>query len=135
MSIRNLSKQINPTIQNELELKLSEHELAALSKLSTLVELPEGKAFANEGAVGREAVVIVQGEAAVMRDGEQIAVVGKGDIVGELSLLFNTPRNATLVSTTPIVVAALNRREFHSFLELCPRLQLLVKDEAELRSA
>ena len=70
-----------------------------------------------------------------MRDSEQIAVASKGDFLGELSLMFNTPRNATLVTETPVTLAVINRREFHSLLNLCPRLKKIVEDEAQLRSA
>ena len=116
-------------------MTLSNHELASLSQLSTLVTLPEGKRFATEGSIGQEAVVIVEGLASVMRAGEQVAIAGKGDVLGELSLMFNTPRNATLVTETDVTLAVLNRVEFQSLLNLCPRLKQLIEDEAELRSA
>ena len=80
-------------------------------------------------------MVIVDGLASVLRNGEQIALASRGDFLGELSLLFNTPRNATLVTETKVTLAVLNRREFHSLLNLCPRLEKRVQDETELRSA
>lgn len=135
MAIRTLTKKINPRIKSELGMTLSNHELASLSQLSTLVTLPEGKRFATEGSIGQEAVVIVEGLASVMRAGEQVAIAGKGDVLGELSLMFNTPRNATLVTETDVTLAVLNRVEFQSLLNLCPRLKQLIEDEAELRSA
>ena len=135
MSVRNIGNTIDSTLSSKLGGTLNEHELSVLSQFSTVVDLPEGKRFATEGSVGQEAVVVVDGLASVMRDGEQIAVAGKGDFLGELSLLFNTPRNATLVTETSVTLAVLNRREFHSLINLCPRLKKLVEDEAQLRSA
>ena len=135
MAIRSLSRKINPTIKSQLGMTLSDHELAALSQLSTLVDLPEGKRFATEGAVGQEAVVIVEGLASIIRDGDQIAIAGKGDVLGELSLMFNTPRNATLVTETDVTLAVLSRREFQSLMDLCPRLKQLIEVEAQLRTA
>lgn len=134
MSLRTLANKIDPKLESKLGGTLNEHELGALSQLSTVIELPEGKRFATEGSVGQEAVVIVDGLASVMRDGEQIAVASKGDFLGELSLMFNTPRNATLVTESPVTLAVLNRREFHSLLHLCPRLKAIVEDEAQLRT-
>ena len=135
MTARTLSQQINPALKDELATTLNEYELAALSRLSTLVELPEGKRFATEGAVGQEAVVIVEGLASIVRDGEQIAIAGKGDFLGELSLLFNTPRNATLVTETAVKLAVLNRDQFQALMDLCPRLKRRIEVEAQLRSA
>lgn len=135
MAIRALRNKIHPAIGNELGGTLNEHELGALSSLSTLVELPDGKRFATQGSVGQEAVVIVEGHAAVMRDNEQIAIATKGDFLGEMSLMFNAPRNATLVAQGPVVLAVLNRREFHSLMDLCPRLRQLVETEAAKRKA
>ena len=135
MSVRNIGNTIDQTLGSRLGGTLNEYELSVLSQLSTVVELPEGKRFATEGSVGQEAVVIVEGLASVMRGGEQIAVASKGDFLGELSLLFNAPRNATLVTETSVTLAVLNRREFHSLMNLCPRLKKLVEDEAQLRSA
>lgn len=132
---RVLNDSINPSIESHLGGTLSEHELKALSQFSTLVELPEGQRLATEGTVGQEAVVIVEGLASVMRNHEQIAIASKGDFLGEMSLLFNTPRNATLVAETPVVLAVLSRREFHSLMDACPRLEQLVEKEAAARRA
>lgn len=135
MSVRVLKKTCNKTIESNLGGTLNSHELTALSQFSTLIELPEGKRFVTEGTVGQEAVVIIEGIASVMRGGEQIALASKGDFLGELSLLFNTPRNATLVTETPVVLAVLDRREFHSLLNACPRLKGIVESNAKERSA
>jgi len=135
MSIRTLKKQINPRIGTELGTQLNEHELAALSQLSTLVELPAGRRFVAEGSIGQEALVVVQGQASVQRNGEQIATVGKGSFLGEMSLVCNEPRNASLVADTPVVLAVLSRREFHSLMSLCPRLEYLVDKEIRKRVA
>lgn len=135
MPLRTFSKQIDPHLASKLGGTLNDHELKALSQLSTLIELPQGKRFATEGSVGQEAVVVVEGLASVIRNGKQIAVASKGDFLGELSLMFNTPRNATLVTESHVTLAVLNRREFHSLLNLCPRLKSIIEDEAELRSA
>lgn len=130
---RGIQNLVNPTIESQLGGTLSEHELKALSQLSTLVELPEGHRFVTEGRVGQEAVVIVAGIASVMRNAEQIAIATKGDFLGEMSFLYNEPRNADLIAQTPVVLAVLNRREFNSLMDACPRLEQLVETEAAAR--
>jgi len=135
MAIRTVPKAINPTLETELGTELNEHELAVLSQLSTLVELPAGKPIAIEGTTGREAVVLVQGEASIVRNGETIATATQGAFLGEMSLLDGAPRNASVVADTPVVIAVLSVREFHTLLSLCPRLERLIKTEAGRRSA
>ena len=134
MAIRTLPKTINPTLESQLSTELNAHELAALSQLSTLVEFPAGAQIAVEGSTGREAVVLVEGQASVIRDGERVATVGKGSFLGEMSLLNGMPRNASITTDTPSVLAVLSRREFYSLLSLCPRLERLVETEAQRRS-
>ncbi len=126
---------INPTIAAALEGDLNEHEMHVLSTLGTLVELDAHEIFAAEGAVGREAVVLVTGSAHVMREGDTIAEVGPGTILGESALLTHEPRNASLMTTSPSTLAVLNAREFASFLDQCPRIAAKVDELVAARSA
>ena len=119
---------IDPVIANELNTELNEHEMAVLTSLGTLIDLPAHEVFVTEGQVGREAAVIVTGSAHVLRDGDNIAEVGPGTIVGENALLTNNPRNASLMTTSPTTLAVLNPREFYSFLDRCPRIAARVDD-------
>lgn len=129
------TKTINPTIAEALASEFNEHEMSVLSTHGTIVDIDADEVFATEGAVGQEAVVIVSGTAHVVRNGETIANVGAGTILGEGSLLTNKPRNATLMTTSPTKLAVLNRREFASFLDQCPRIEAQVKELVATRSA
>lgn len=126
---------INSAIAEQLDGEFSEHEMAALSSLGTLVDLDAHEIFATQGAVGQEAVIIVTGSAHVMRNGDTIAEVGAGTILGEAALITSEPRNASLMTTSPTTVAVLNRREFASFLDQCPRIAATVNDLVTTRSA
>ena len=111
------------------------HELSMMSQLGTVIDLEPGSVFTTEGELGREALVILSGTAAVSRDDEAIGTVGPSEIVGEMSLLSGERRNATIVATTPVKVAVFTRREFHALLDSCPRLDRLVHRLADERSA
>jgi CRP-like cAMP-binding protein len=126
---------IHPAIAETLSDELTDHEMSVLSTLGTVAELPAHEIFATEGAVGQEAIVLMSGTALVSRDGETIATVGPGTILGEGALLTNEPRNASLVTTSPVKLSVLNRREFASFLHQCPRLAAKVDDLVTTRSA
>lgn len=116
-----------------LDGSFSEHELRALGELSTLVELEAGAMLTVEGQIGREALVIADGTAAVSRGDEIIATVGAGAIIGEGSLLLDEPRNASVVATTKVTAFVLNPREFASLMHRCPRLAATTKQLASER--
>ncbi len=125
---------INPEIARRLDGELNDHEMTVLSSLGTLVDLDAHQIFATQGNVGQEAVIIVTGSAHVMRDGDTIAEVGPGTILGEIALVTNEPRNASLMTTSPTTISVLNRREFASFLDQCPRIAATVNELVASRS-
>ncbi len=129
----NKAPQINPTLC-ALNESFNDHELSSLSTLGTVVELPAGAVLAREGAVGQEAVVVISGTALVVRDTETIATAGPSTILGEIALLTGEARNASLIAETDLVISVLNRREFNSWLNECPRIERQVNDLAASRS-
>ena len=56
--------------------------------------------------------MIVEGEAEVTRDGQHVIDCFPGNHVGEIALLRDVPRTATVTSTTPMVLLALDREPF-----------------------
>lgn len=101
---------------------LSKAQLRSLARLMTCVEVPAGRALTTEGEVGREFMVVVDGQASVRREGRLIATLGPGDFVGEMSLIAGTPRSATVTAETDMLVETLNRREFSTLLDESPKV-------------
>jgi CRP-like cAMP-binding protein len=97
-------------------------ELRHLDQAAVMFDYPEGHVLCTEGAVGHELIVIVAGGARVERGGSEVAVVGAGDFIGELSLLDGGPRTATVTTVTPVKVLVLSSREFWSVLDQVPPL-------------
>jgi len=106
----------------ELFAGLSKKELAAIDRLMTPIEIKAGKQVIKEGTAGREAFIIVEGTASVWRDGKLIASVGKGSVLGEVALLANRARTATVQAETAMTVEVLNRREFEQLLDQNPAI-------------
>jgi CRP-like cAMP-binding protein len=96
-------------------------ELELVEGLLTVVRLPIGCQLMTAGRVARECAVIADGEVSVVDGrGHEVAVLGPGEIVGELGLLRNGPVGATVTTLTPVVAYVANRREFFSLLDVAP---------------
>ncbi len=103
-------------ITDALGGEFSKHELQALGRLGTLVQIAAGRELIGEGRVGNEAFVVVAGTAEVTRDGDVIAQIGTGAVLGEAALIDSQPRNASVVATTALSVFVMNPAEFASLL-------------------
>jgi len=101
---------------------LSKRQLAQISGLMTSVELSAGKVLARQGEIGREFVILHDGEVEVARDGKIIAVRGPGDYLGEIALLDARPRTATVTAKTDLTADVLSRAEFVTLLADAPEL-------------
>lgn len=100
----------------------STKELRDVAKATVALTLDSGKEFVTQGEVGREAFIIVDGHADVVRNGTTIAQLGPGGVVGELSLLDHGPRTASVVAAGPLTVLVLGPREFSGLLDEVPTL-------------
>ena len=99
---------------------LSKKELTQLARVSEDLEVPAGDALCKEGDIGREFFVIVEGEIEVTVKGK-IAERGEGDFVGEIALLEDTSRTATVTAKTPLRLFVLTREDFRSLVRQTPR--------------
>jgi CRP-like cAMP-binding protein len=97
-------------------------ELRKLSRRTTDIPIAEGHILVKEGDRGLEFFVIVSGRAKVSRKGETVGELGPGDFFGELSLLIDADRNATVTALTPMEAIVLSRREFEAALADAPRM-------------
>ena len=66
----------------------------------------------REGEPGHLYYVIVEGEAVASADGHVLRTMGPGDGFGEIALLRQVPRTATVVARGPLVTGTLEREEF-----------------------
>jgi CRP/FNR family transcriptional regulator, cyclic AMP receptor protein len=76
----------------------------------------------DQGEVGRQAFVILEGTAVVKRGGRKVADLGPGDTAGELSLLDLGPRTASVFATSDMRVLVLTARQLTGLLDETPAL-------------
>ena len=96
---------------------LSDRELAAIEQLVDTVDVPAGHVLMRQGASGGEMFVIARGGVVVDRNGSEVATLGPGSVVGEMALLSEGPRTATVTTTEPSTLFVLAHREFHSLMD------------------
>ena len=98
----------------------SRAELAALAAEADELTLPEGKDLTRQGERGREFMVIVDGSAKVERDGTVVNELGPSDFLGEIALLSDVPRTATVTTTTETTILVLTDRAFRRVADKIP---------------
>jgi MFS family permease/antitoxin (DNA-binding transcriptional repressor) of toxin-antitoxin stability system len=76
------------------------------------VEVPPGAVIMRKGEPGNWFYVIADGEVEVTRDGRPVARLGPGAYFGEIALLRDVPRTATVTATTPTTLLVLERADF-----------------------
>jgi CRP/FNR family cyclic AMP-dependent transcriptional regulator len=102
---------------------LSRGELLEVAKVTEDLEVDEGRVLTREGQSGSEFFVIIEGEVAVTKDGQEVRTLGPGDFFGEIALIEDTPRTATVTAKTPLRFFVLTRQAFRSLLAHQPELE------------
>ena len=96
---------------------LSKKELTELARVTEDLEVPAGQVLCREGDTGQEFFVIVDGKTEVTTGGKRVAARGGGDFVGEIALLEDTKRTATVTAKTPLHVFVLTRQDFRRLVD------------------
>src|SRR5271166_3539872 len=85
----------------------SAKDLRTIRRALEEVSVPAGRVLCEEGTIGREFFLIVDGEASVRRNGRKIATLGPEQYFGELALLDRRPRSASVISDTDMLLLVL----------------------------
>ena len=91
--------------------------------------------LAREGDIGHEFFVIDSGTAEVTRDGERIAELGPGDFFGEMALLEEDRRNATVTATSDMNLIVMTRSSFRALDQSAPQVHGVVDEAIRQRRA
>ena len=102
---------------------LSRKELVQLERVCEDVQVEPGKVLCREGQTGDEFFVIVEGRVQVTRQGRRVSTLSSGDFVGEIALVTEMLRTATVTAETPVRLFVLTRREFHAVLDQNPKVE------------
>ncbi len=101
----------------------SKRELEQIAHIADEIDLAEGKALTREGDRGREFFVLLEGDADVTQDAQSINRLGAGDFFGEIALVEDRPRTATVTATSPIRALVITDRAFRQLLDQQPEIR------------
>jgi len=105
---------------------LSKKQLGEVAAIADEIDLRAGKVLIREGERGREFFVLLEGEAEVRRKGRKVATSRAGEFFGEIALVSDRPRTATVTATTPVRVLVVNDRDFRELLHRVPQISVKV---------
>ena len=115
-------QQLESLSQVALFSACSKKELTTVAKAVDEIFMTAGTMIIDQGQTGREAFVIVEGEVTVKRNKRKVATLGAGSVVGEMSLLDNGPRTATVVCDTDCTLLVIDQRRFRGVVEQIPAI-------------
>jgi CRP/FNR family cyclic AMP-dependent transcriptional regulator len=106
--------------------RLSERELDALFALTTTKKLRKGQFLCRKGDPGSSLFAVLDGRLRATgegRDGKEVvlSLMDPGDVIGEIALLDQQPRSATVQAVDEATLLTLHRRDLVPFLERNPR--------------
>ena len=93
----------------------SDKELAFIASRADEVDLPAGKVLTEKGKSGGDFFIILEGTAEVESDKGK-RTLGPGDFFGEIALIDNGPRTATVKAATPLRCLVLGHSQFRDVL-------------------
>ncbi len=113
-------------------------EVADLISNSQLKNYPAGTVLCRENALEDTFYLILEGEVEVTKvinnnETRLLKTLGAGDFFGEMALIHNAPRAATVKSITPLIVLEINREAFDRVLKRSSSIALAMVREISRR--
>lgn len=119
--------------QVPLFAELHENERRQVAQWADEVEVPAGERLVNQGAFAHEFFVITQGRAEVRKDDQQITELGPGDFFGEMALLEEERRTASVIAKEPMRVIVMFGRDFRAMEHTMPHVAKDIRQKMDER--
>ncbi len=108
---------------------LSDKALRTVAVFATETSVSAGKRLVHEGDYSYDLIVIDEGTADVVKDGEVVASLGPGEVFGEIGMLEGSKRTADVVATSPMRLITLSKWDLRRISgEVSEQLQALVEE-------
>lgn len=133
------------TLQQDVEIlrkiplfaKVDPTKLKLLAFTSEHVEFMPGEQVCRQGEHGDAAYILLQGDADIVvetPEGEvKVATLHKNDIVGEIAILCDVPRTASVIAATPLVTLRISKDGFFNLVTQFPQIGVEIMHELASR--
>jgi CRP/FNR family transcriptional regulator, cyclic AMP receptor protein len=106
--------------------ELPPEDLKHIAAVAEEQAYPDGEVIMAQGEAGTEMHIIVSGMVAVVVNKREIARRGNGDVLGEMALILDQPRTATLSASGDVRLLTIRQREFAGILRERPETSIAV---------
>ncbi len=113
---------------------LSRREIARLASVTDEVVVPAGTRLIDEGAFAHEFLLIEAGTADVRRGSELVAQLGPGDFAGEIGVIHDVRRNATVTASTDLTAIVMTARDLRQITRDMPSVAAQIDAAIAARS-
>jgi len=112
---------------------LSDAQLKQISGWADEIDVDTGYHLIRRDGFGYEFFAIIDGTAEVMDGERHLADLSAGDFFGEMALLDEERRSASVRATSPMRLMVMTRQEFHSMIAAVPALDERIRAEVAER--
>ena len=112
---------------------LHPHAIEGIADRMKRIDVPTGKVVVREGEAGDRFYVVEEGEVEVTVGGRPVATLGSAGYFGEIALLRDVPRTATVTAKTPATLLELERADFLEEVVGHPVIRRVAEPEIEER--
>jgi CRP-like cAMP-binding protein len=132
-----LAKDVEVLRSIPIFAKIEPAKLKLLAFTSERLEFMGGDELCHQGDLGDAAYIILDGQADVLVDTPdgalKVAEVGKNDIIGEIAILCDVPRTATVTANTDLATLKISKDNFFQLLGQFPQIGIEVMHELASR--
>lgn len=136
-----LGSDVTDTLSsNPLFKELDKNEINCIVSYLNIIKLRRGEILFREGDKGDYACFLVSGEMDIVKDSiygyiNVLASLNKGQSIGEMSIIENTSRYATLLARTDVMIITLTQADFNLIIERYTKIGIkMLKGVAKLLS-
>jgi len=113
--------------------KLGPSNISHLAASSDILRFGAGQTLFRQGDIGKEAYIIISGEAAVISEGPggdiSVGTIGENEFTGEIALLIDVPRTATVVASVDSTALMVSKEVFYHMVVEYPAVGIEVMRE------